>query len=217
MAVMADETSIGGENVRFQPTAWTLVREAGDGSRDALDRLIAVYWKPVYFYIRRRGQDVETAKDLTQGFFGSLLEREFFGAVSADKGRFRSYLLGALGHFLSNEQARSRAKKRGGDFNLVEAERELASSDKSPEKAFLGKWALEILERAMKRLKLEASPQDLALLSGPPPPGLTETDCKNRRFRLRARLRELLREEILPSVDREDEIDSEIRELFAAI
>jgi hypothetical protein len=74
---MTDETAIGGDNVRFQPTAWTVVREAPEGSRDALDRLIAVYWKPVYFFIRRRGQDVESAKDLTQAFFGSLLEREF--------------------------------------------------------------------------------------------------------------------------------------------
>jgi RNA polymerase sigma-70 factor (ECF subfamily) len=214
---MADETEIGGENIRFQPTAWSVVHSARDGSRDALDRLIAVYWKPVYFYIRRRGQDVEAAKDLTQGFFGSLLEHDFFAAVSADKGKFRSYLLGALAHFLSNEQERARAKKRGGEFNMVEAEQELVSSDRSPEKAFLGKWALETLERAMRRLRLEVPPQDLALLSGPPPPGLTETDCKNRRFRLRTRLRELLREELLPSVDREDEIDSEIRELFAAI
>jgi RNA polymerase sigma-70 factor (ECF subfamily) len=214
---MLDETAIGGDNVRFQPTAWTVVREARDGSRDALDRLIAVYWKPVYFFIRRRGHDVEAAKDLTQGFFGSLLEHKFFGAASEVKGKFRSYLLGALGHFLSNEQARKKAKKRGGEFNLVEAEKELISSARSPEKAFLGKWALEILERAMNRLRLEVPAEELALLGGEPLPGMTETDLKNRRFRLRTRLRELLREEILPSVDREDEIDSEIRELFSAL
>ena len=214
---MSDETAIGGDNVRFQPTAWTVVREARDGSRDALDRLIDLYWKPVYFFIRRRGHDVEAAKDLTQGFFGSLLERKFFDAASEEKGKFRSYLLGALAHFLANEQARRKAKKRGGDFNLVEAEKELVSSDPSPEKAFLGKWALEILERAMKRLRLEVPPEELGLLCGEPRPGMTETDLKNRRYRLRTRLRELLREEILPSVDREDEVDSEIRELFSAL
>jgi RNA polymerase sigma-70 factor (ECF subfamily) len=212
-----DDTDLGGDHVRFRPTAWSVVREAREGSRDALDRLIAVYWKPVYFFIRRRGHRVEDAKDLTQGFFGSLLERRFFGAASEEKGKFRSYLLGALGHFLSNETARKKAKKRGGEFNLVEAEKELVSSDRSPEKAFLGKWALEILERAMKRLRLEVPPEELALLSGESRPGMTETDLKNRRFRLRTRLRELLREEILPSVDREDEVDSEIRELFSAL
>jgi RNA polymerase sigma-70 factor (ECF subfamily) len=214
---MGDETDIGGDNIRFQPTAWSVVRDARGGSRDALDRLISLYWKPVYFFIRRRGHDIEAAKDLTQGFFGSLLERDFFGSVSAEKGKFRTYLLGALAHFLSNEKARKKAKKRGGEFNLVEAEKELVSSDRSPEKAFLGKWAIEILERAMNRLRLEVPAEELALLAGEARPGMTDTDLKNRRFRLRTRLRELLREEILPSVDREDEVDSEIRELFSAL
>jgi DNA-directed RNA polymerase specialized sigma24 family protein len=214
---VTDETDIGGSNVRFPPTAWAVVRDAGAGSTDALGRLMAFYWKPAYFFIRRRGHDVEAAKDLTQGFFGSLLERDFFAAASSEKGKFRSYLLAALGHYLSNERDRARTQKRGGDWNLVEAEEELVASDPSPEKAFLGKWAIEILERAMSRLRLETTPQDLALLAGAAPPGLTETDRKNRRFRMRTRLRELLREEILPSVDRAEEVDSEIRELFSAL
>jgi len=214
---VTDETAIGGENVRFPVTAWAVVREAGEGSSDALGRLITVYWKPAYFFIRRKGHDVESAKDLTQGFFGSLLERDFFAAAAPGRGRFRTFLLAALGHYLSNERDRAHAKKRGGDFNLIEAERELSSSDPSPERAFLGKWALEILERAVSRLRAETSPEEFALLSGDSPPGLSETDRKNRRFRMRTRLRELLREEILPSVDRPEDVDSEIRELFAAI
>jgi RNA polymerase sigma factor (sigma-70 family) len=205
---MTDETATGGDNVRFQPTAWTVVRDARDGSRDALDRLIAVYWKPVYFFIRRRGHDVEAAKDLTQGFFGSLLEREFFGSVSADKGRFRSYLLGALNHFLSDEYDRSRARKRGAEFNFVQAERELPSTEPTPDQAFRSRWAQEILSRAMARLRGEVPPEDLALLA--------VTDRKNRLFRLRARLKECIRQEILPSVDRAEDVDSEVRELFAA-
>jgi RNA polymerase sigma-70 factor (ECF subfamily) len=213
---MTDETAIGGDNVRFQPTAWTVVRDARDGSRDALDKLIAVYWKPVYFYIRRRGHDVESAKDLTQGFFGSLLEREFFGAVSADKGKFRSYLLGALSHYLSDQVDRAKAKKRGGDFNFLQAEAELADTGPTPDEAFRSRWAREILSRAMARLRLEVSADDLALLGGQPRPDLSVTDRKNRLFRLRARLRDCLRQEILPSVDRVEDVDSEIRELFAA-
>ncbi len=213
---MSDETAIGGDKVRFQPTAWTMVRHARDGSRDALDRLIAVYWKPVYFFIRRRGHDVEAAKDLTQGFFGSLLEREFFAAVSADKGTFRSYLLGALGHFLSDQNDRARAQKRGGAFNFTQAEQELAASDPTPERAFLARWAQEVLSRAMNRLRGQVSPDDLALLAGQPRPDLSVTERKNRLYRLRARLRECIREEILPSVDRVEDIDSEVRELFAA-
>ena len=213
---MTDETAIGGDNVRFQPTAWTVVREARDGSRDALDRLIAVYWKPAYFFIRRRGHDVEASKDLTQAFFGSLLEREFFAKASADKGKFRSFLLGALSHFLSDEHDRARAQKRGGEFNFVQAEIELASTGPTPEQAFRSRWAMEILSRAMARLRLEVAPEDLALLGGQGRPDLSVTDRKNRLFRLRARLRDCLRQEILPSVDRAEDVDSEIRELFAA-
>ena len=214
---MPDETEIGGGNVRFQPTAWTVVREAKDGSRDAMDRLIALYWKPVYFYIRRRGQDVEGAKDLTQAFFATALEKDFLKDVSADKGKFRSYVLAALAHFLSNEFDRAKAKKRGGDFNFVQAEAELAAAEPSPEQAFRSKWAMEILARSMARLRTETSPEDLALLTGGGRADLSVTDRKNRLHRLRVRLRECLREEILPSVDRAEDVESEIRELFASL
>jgi len=211
------ETAIGGDNVRFQATAWSVVRSAAGGSRDALDQLITVYWKPAYFFIRRRGHDVESAKDLTQGFFGSLLERDFFGRVSADKGTFRSYLLGALGHFLSDEYDRSRARKRGADFNFVQAEVDLTSAGPTPEEAFRSRWAREILSRAMARLRTETSSEDLSLLAGAARPDLSVTDRKNRLFRLRSRLKEHLRQELLPSLGSAGEVDSEIRELFSAL
>jgi DNA-directed RNA polymerase specialized sigma24 family protein len=214
---MPEETEIGGENVRFQPTAWTVVREARDGSRDAMDRLISLYWKPAYFFIRRKGHDVEAAKDLTQAFFATALEKDFLKGVSAEKGRFRSYVLAALSHFLSNEYDRAKAKKRGGDFNFVQAEVELAAAEPSPEQAFRAKWAMEILARAMARLRTETSPEDLALLTGGGRADLTPTDRKNRLHRLRVRLRDCLRDEILPSVDRAEDIESEIRELFASL
>jgi RNA polymerase sigma-70 factor (ECF subfamily) len=214
---MVEETEIGGGNIRFQPTAWTVVREAKDGSRGAMDRLISLYWKPVYFYIRRRGQDVESAKDLTQAFFATALEKDFLKDVSADKGRFRSYVLAALAHFLSNEYDRVHAKKRGGDFNFVQAEAELAAAEPTPEQAFRSKWAMEILARAMARLRTETSPDDLALLTGGGRTDLSVTDRKNRLHRLRVRLRECLREEILPSVERTEDVESEIRELFASL
>jgi DNA-directed RNA polymerase specialized sigma24 family protein len=214
---MPEETEIGGANQRFQPTAWTVVREAKDGSREAMERLIATYWKPVYFFVRRRGQDIEGAKDLTQSFFATALEKDFLNGVSAEKGKFRSYVLAALAHFLSNEYDRAHAKKRGGDFNFIEAEVELASADPTPEQAFRAKWAIDLLARAMSRLRTETSPEDLALLTGKTRPDLSATDRKNRLHRLRLRLRECLREEILPSVDRPEEVESEIRELFASL
>ena len=108
------ETETGGSEVRFRPTAWTVVRGAQAGSRDAWERLIEAYWKPAYFFVRRRGHDVESAKDLVQGFFATALEKDYLESVSADKGRFRTWLLAALSHFLSNARDRARALKRGG-------------------------------------------------------------------------------------------------------
>jgi len=207
----------GGEHAVFRSTCWSVVRQAKDGSREALDRLMEVYWRPIYFYIRRHGHDRESAKDLTQGFIGSLLERDFFQAVTADKGRFRSYLLGALTHFLSDAYDRSKALKRGGHLNFVRAEAELASAAPTPEEAFRQRWAREILARAMGRLRGGISSDDLALLAGQPRPDLSVTERKHRLFRLRARLRDALRDELLDSVERPEELDSEIRELFSAL
>lgn len=214
---MTDETEIGGPEARFQPTAWTVVRQAQSGSPEAMDRLIATYWKPAYFFIRRKGNDVEAAKDLTQSFFATALEKDFLEGVSSDKGKFRSYLLAALSHFLSNEYDRARAKKRGGDFDFVQAEAELAAAEASPEKAFLSKWAVETLSRAMARLRGETSTEDLALLTGSARPDLSPTDRKHRLYRLRNRLRDCLRAELLPSVERPEDVDSEVRDLFSAL
>jgi len=214
---VTDETEIGGPDARFQPTAWTVVRQAQAGSSEAMERLVSTYWKPAYFFIRRKGNDVEAAKDLTQSFFATALEKDFLDGVSSEKGRFRSYLLAALSHFLSNEVARARAKKRGGDFNFVQAEAELAAAEASPEKAFLAKWAVETLSRAMARLREETSTEDLALLTGSSRADLSPTDRKHRLYRLRNRLRECLRAELLPSVERAEDVDSEVRELFSAL
>jgi len=125
---VTEETDIGGDRPGFQPTLWTMILRARDpGSperRQALDQLIQAYWKPVYFFIRRKGRDVETAKDLTQSFFTAFVEKDFLKNVSPEKGRFRSFVLASLTYFLSDEYDRSRALKRGGGFHFVEAETE---------------------------------------------------------------------------------------------
>lgn len=212
-----NETETGGVEVRFQATAWTVVRGARAGSREAWDRLIEAYWKPAYFFVRRRGHDVESAKDLVQGFFATALEKDFLERVSADKGRFRTWLLAALSHFLSNERDRARALKRGGDVDVVRAEADLASTAATPEAAFMAGWAREMLSRAMARLRTSASAEDLSLLSGGPRPDLTPTDRKHRLYRLRGKLRECLREELAPSLERAADLESEVRELFRAL
>lgn len=213
---MPDDTSMGGANVRFQTTLWSVVRDARDGSREGLDRLLALYWKPVYFFIRRRGHDVESAKDLTQSFFAVLMEREFLGRVTPDRGRFRSFLLASLVHFLSDEYDRARAAKRGGDYDFVAAEADLASAEPAPDEAYNRQWAREIVSRAMERLRSRVSADDMALFSGGGPADLSNEERKYRFRRLRQRLRECIMEELLATVESEREAESEIRDLFAA-
>lgn len=208
---------MGGSDSRFQSTLWEVVRGAQEGAAEAVDRLAADYWKPVYFFIRRKGNDVEPAKDLTQSFLGHLLEKELLRSVSPEKGKFRSFIMATLTNFLHNERRTAKALKRGGDRNFVEAEDDLRSADESPEKAFFKGWALTILEQAMQRLRESVPPEDLALLEGKAPPEMTSSEKKNRLFRVRGKLQHLLRESVRAAVDKEADVDSELREIFACL
>lgn len=216
---MAEETDIGGAGSTFQETLWTVVlraKESDDvGRREALERLIGVYWKPAYFFIRRRGHDVEAAKDLAQGFFAAFVEKDFLKAVAPEKGKFRSFLMASLTYFLSDQFDRSRAQKRGGGFNFVQAEEDLMAADGNPEEAFFRRWAFEIMAQTMSRLKQDVAPEDFALLGGEGGQDLSASDRKNRLHRMRLKLREHLRDIIRPSVATEADVDAEIAELFA--
>src|SRR5215831_15528085 len=169
---MGHETSMGGKDSRFQSTLWEVVLQAKNGEAQAVDQLARDYWKPVYFYIRRKGQSVESAKDLTQSFLGHLLEKDLLSRVDPEKGKFRSFIMATLGNFLNNERRTAQALKRGGAYNFVEAEDDLRSADATPEKAL---------------------------------------------FRVRGRLQHLLRESVKAAVDREGDVDSELREIFASL
>jgi len=135
----------------------------GTVARAALESLCAAYWSPVYGYIRRWGHDADSARDLTQAFFLSLLERGDFGRVSRERGRFRSFLLGAAQHFLSNERARSRTAKRGGGFTIEALEFDAAEQRyrrepidrRTPETIFTRRWAVLLLERALADVRDE--------------------------------------------------------------
>lgn len=218
---MGRETEIGGDSGGFQPTLWTIVLKAKDtsseASRGALERLIEAYWKPAYFFIRRRGYDVEAAKDLTQSFFAAALERNFLKNVSPEKGLFRSFLQASLRYFLSDECDRSSAQKRGGGFAFTQAERELQGPELTPDQIFFKSWAMETMAQAVTRLKAECSPEDFALLTQKQDAGLSVADRKNRLHRMRTRLREHLRDIIRPSVELESDIDEEIRALFSGV
>jgi len=171
---MPKETQIGGSNYRFRKTLWTSLLRAKDkkssGYQSAINYLVATYWKPVYFYIRRKGYDVETAKDLTQSFFTIFLEKEYINSVDRAKGKFRTFILAALNHFLSKEREYLRAQKRGGSkiiqsLDFAKAETDLSAgqagihyqpADKeTPERILTRAWAQAILQQALTNLRKE--------------------------------------------------------------
>jgi DNA-directed RNA polymerase specialized sigma24 family protein len=153
----------------FPTTHWSVVLKAGESGTPqaaaALDALCRAYWEPIYAYIRRQGYSPHDAQDLTQSFLVRLLARDFPAGLDPRKGKFRSFLLVAINHFLSNERLRAGAAKRGGgripvslDQDLVEARfiqdhaRGLA-----PGALFDRRWALTLLERSFIRLQEEFS------------------------------------------------------------
>src|SRR5213595_1368380 len=121
-----------GSPVAFTTTHWSVVLEAqgeSPAAHEALEKLCRMYWRPIYSFVRRQGVAPEEAEDLTQGFFAQLLERGSLGAVRKEKGRLRSYLLGALKYFLADEQRRAMAIKRGKGQRLIPLE-ELRSENR---------------------------------------------------------------------------------------
>ena len=228
---------------RFGTTQWSMVLRAGQGAEEALLKLCQIYWPPLYAYIRRRGQSVHEAQDLTQAFFAHVLERGALGTVAPAKGRFRSFLLVSLQHFLDNEWHKAHTLKRGGRQIIISWD-DLKPHDRdllgpadamTPEKAFNRRWALMLLERVMDRLRTECVAGGKGALFdklkehlvGDTPEksyqqiaaelDMTDGAVKVTVHRLRRRFGELVREQIARTVDNPNEIDDEIRELFAAL
>ena len=226
----------------FATTHWTVVLTAArrDTSRAeaALERLCRTYWYPIYAFVRRRGYSPEDAEDLTQAFFLCLLQRQSLVRVERSRGRFRSYLLGALNHFMANEQAKVRAQKRGGgqkalSLNLAAAEHrfdlEPAHHD-TPDRLFDREWAGTLLDAVLTRLEGEYQDkpelfgvlkQTLAGAGASQPYAnlaeqlkVSEGAVRVSVHRLRARYRELLRAEIAETVSSPDEVKSELKQLF---
>ncbi len=232
---------------RFATTHWSVVMAAGRPKSasywQALETLCRTYWFPLYAYLRRHGNDSHQAQDYTQAFFTALLAKGGLGLADPKRGKFRSFLLASLKHFLSNERARARAKKRGGgrkalslDFENAESQYALEPRDElSPEKLFERSWALTVLDRTMARLQAEAISTNKQKLfehlksyltadkdSAPyrvaaDDLDITEGAVRVAVHRLRRRYRELLRDEIAQTVTSDDQIDEEIRDLFTAL
>ncbi|MGA2031853.1 MAG: RNA polymerase subunit sigma-24, partial [Thermoguttaceae bacterium] len=149
---------------RFTTTHWSLVLAAAGSEdargREALAKLCQVYWYPLYAFVRRQGHGPHEARDLTQEFFLRLLEKDYLADVDRSKGKFRSFLLAALKHFLSKERARAKTLKRGGGHALVPLDipsaedryRREPEDNATPEKLFERRWALTLLDRVLTRL-----------------------------------------------------------------
>ena len=227
----------------FLTTHWSVViRARGDGSgaQAALGKLCEAYWYPLYAYVRRQGMPAHDAQDLTQEFFARLLAKGWLAGVDRDLGRFRSWLLASLKHFLANEWDKSRAKKRGGgavlfSFDELDAENRLRHepADDSAEKLYDRRWAMMLLDAVMARLRAEmAGAGKLAhfealkfCLAGEKTAyvevgarlAMSEGAVKVAVHRLRERYRALLRAEIAETVASPDEIEDELRALLAAL
>jgi RNA polymerase sigma factor (sigma-70 family) len=233
------------QQAQFHPTRWSLIVRAGEhiepSSSQALAELYRIYWYPLYAYARRRGVAPEAAADLIQGFFVELLEGALLRTADPAKGRFRSYLLGALKHFMSGQRDRARAQKRGGGIAPVsiddaEARYGLEPADElTPERVYDRRWAMTLLERAMHQLAEEHERSGSGrqfetlknLLAGPLPDrsyaevgvelGMSEGAVKVAVHRLRQRYREVLRAHIGETVTCEGDIEDEIRHLHEAL
>lgn len=248
---MSDASSNGQRSPatgRFATTRWSLIVAAGapdlPESHAALTELCSTYWPPLYAYVRKRGQSVDNARDLTQEFFARLLEKTTVAAADPLRGRFRTFLLTSMQNFLANEYDRETALKRGGGAKLFSmdfdsAERgivvEPADSAPSPEAAFEREWALQILQQALTELEaeyVESGRRELfdalspSLVDASESPryssiadarGMSRDAVKMAASRLRKRYRELIRSTILATVAADDDVEAELAELFRAL
>lgn len=231
----------------FATTRWSIVLAAGRDSspeaKTALATLCETYWFPLYAFVRRQGYDAQDAQDLTQGFFTRLLEKKDLRDVQRERGKFRSFLLASMKHFLMNEWDRTQAQKRGGgqrmlsvDFDEAESRLRLEPShEQTPEVIFEKQWALTLLDRVRAVLreefvrahKAEQFDRLHVYLTGEKSAvtyaevaeklRISEAAVKMAVSRLRRRFHDRLRKEIVQTVATEDEVDDEIRALIDAL
>ncbi len=242
-----DGPSPGGGR-RFATTRWSLVQEAGRSvspkAQDALNQLCQIYWPPVYAYIRCRGQDPEAARDLTQGFFTLLLEKNFVKAARKERGKFRSYLLTCVKRYMVNEWERTQALKRGGGHSIVSLDLETAESFKyrltpadpqTPEQIYDKLWAFTFVQQVLSKLEQEMRrPRDRERFRALKPfltgeddgvsykdvgaqLGMTEGAVKVAIHRLRSKFAVLLRSEVGHTLTSPSRVEEEIRFLLQLV
>jgi RNA polymerase sigma factor (sigma-70 family) len=240
---MPESSSDRQRGAAFDSTRWSVVLAVGrsdEQGREALATLCQTYWLPLYAYVRRRVRDVHEARDLTQAFFERVLEKDYVSQADPERGRFRAFLLTAFKHFLSKEWDRARALKRGGgrthlSLDFAQGDSRIVidpAAGRTAEELYEREWATTLLRTVLDRLQDEmqrAGRADLferlkGALVGDTTVGYasiaaaantTEAALRMAASRLRRRYRELLREEIAQTVRSPEEVDDEIRRLFA--
>lgn len=234
-------------NSAFSTTHWSVVlaarQKTSEEATAAMERLCRAYWRPLYAFVRRRGYEVHDAQDLTQEFFARLLQKDFLESVDRAKGKFRSFLLAALQHFLAKEWRRAHAQKRGGKVSFISFEDpepeqqhlQVPSAGSTPEEFFDQQWALALLNQSLARLqeeyiaegKSELFASTKSFLTGDGQAdsyanlaaklGTTEAALKMAVSRMRRRFGELLRTEIARTVGGPAQVEEELRLLFGAL
>jgi RNA polymerase sigma-70 factor (ECF subfamily) len=231
----------------FATTHWSVVLAAkqleGPSAEAALERLCRIYWPPLYAFIRRQGYAAEAAQDLTQEFLSRLIHKEWLNHLQDQRGKFRSFLLTFLKHFLSDQRDLAHAQKRGGGQALISLD-QMAEEERAwvepvdhltPEEVFERRWAQALMARSLARLGGEYADRGKSemyeLLKDIQPGehgaqsyteigvrfGMSEQAVKNAVHRLRRRHREILHEEIAQTVTLPSEIEEEVQNLMAVL
>ena len=230
---------------QFNVTQWTKVLRAGQGDLDgraALSDLCAAYWKPVHRFLRSEGRSEDVANELTQEFFARILRAGNIGFVDRAKGKFRTYLLGAVKHFLRDERVKERSQKRGGGQPLEPEEATEAGSPRlanpvapTSDAYFDREWALQVLDRSLNALEAEMKMAGRGAHFELLKPWLTGAAGKSSQaeiavqlkqsegavkvavHRLRVRFRELVRTEISTTLEAGEDVDQELRYLVEVL
>ena len=241
------------EPYHFATTRWSLILSAAhseDGeqkARGALDELCRTYWRPVFSFVFRRGYSIADAQDLTQDFFVMILKGGWLRHADPNRGRFRSLLLTSLQNFLMNAAKRNRRHKRGGELKFIswddwmaEAPSQLSATDDAlnslpPERLFDLRWAMTVVEQALRRLReecenkgrlrlfrtlsshLTAERDEVSYANLSATLGIAEAAVKKQLHNLRQRYRSLLRDEVANTVADPAEVEDEIRYLCSAL
>jgi RNA polymerase sigma-70 factor (ECF subfamily) len=221
-----NDTQMMGDRNQFPTTSWNLVQSSR--SVEALDRLIKIYWKPLYFFVRQKGYNNETSKDVVQSFLTTLMERDAFSKADPGRGRFRSFLLSSLNNFLKDCAKAETALKRGGarptlslDFAAGETEFTVeVARGETPEEVLNKAWARSLWKHALGELKGEPSHleafrmylKDADYKAICEATGLSESAAKSAVHRMKGQLRDLITAHIRETVSSDEELRTEVSE-----